>query len=116
MPTDAEVDARIKECWGRWPQVSGDRDELTMLARARRNKLIGLWHAQGRSPQWIARKNGMAIDTVKRLIKAQDGLAAGRPSGPEPTSPAPDRKPPLPAPLLCGAPRSAEPRGAAYAD
>ncbi|HEY3482852.1 MAG TPA: hypothetical protein VGL02_28540 [Streptomyces sp.] len=74
----------MQECHGRWPQVSGDRDELTMLARQERNRLILTMTLKGKHPQTIAGRVGLGTDTVKRIAQAEMATAAHASRGQEP--------------------------------
>ncbi|WP_143132527.1 hypothetical protein [Amycolatopsis rubida] len=69
VPTKSQVEARMRECKGRWVEVSGDQDELTVLARARRNELIATKEADGISQHSIAREFGLSLDTVKLIVR-----------------------------------------------
>ncbi|WP_143132528.1 hypothetical protein [Amycolatopsis rubida] len=78
-PTSDEIDARIKACRGRWPQVSGDRDELTVLARARRDQQITQMGANGKSTLEICDRFGLSAQTARRIISTWTPIAVGLP-------------------------------------
>ncbi|MET9263665.1 hypothetical protein [Amycolatopsis sp. NPDC004079] len=79
--TSADVDARLRECTGHWGELSGTRDPLTLLARARRDELIGAMGAEGENVGVIARRFGLGRDAVIRVLQAVASSGAGSSSG-----------------------------------
>ncbi|MET9263668.1 hypothetical protein [Amycolatopsis sp. NPDC004079] len=67
-PTSAQVDARIAECKGRWAAVGGTRDELTMLARERRDRQIAQMTADNKGTKEIADHFGLSAHAVRRIV------------------------------------------------
>ncbi|MET9263667.1 hypothetical protein [Amycolatopsis sp. NPDC004079] len=76
-PTSEQIEARIKECFGRWSQVCHSKDPVTVLAREVRDQRIVQMSNQGVGVGEISRRVGLGREGVTRVLKTRAALSSG---------------------------------------